>query len=67
MTSFLNLKEDDRRLHIATMLGFSPNHPDSWPSRVIDRLIKGSEDAAERHLREAIMCIVSDTTPRRSR
>lgn len=55
MPSFLDLKADDRRLHVATMLGLSPNHPDSWPPMMIDSLIKGSEDAAERYLTETIM------------
>jgi hypothetical protein len=44
----------NRRQYVATLLGLSPNHPESWPMEMIDRLISESEEHAWRKLQDAV-------------
>lgn len=61
MASFLDLKPDDRQIYVAQMMGLSPNHPDTWPVEVIDRVISEAEKAAERMLQDVVRRLCSRT------
>ena len=45
----------DRIAHVAKMLGYSPNHPDSWPLATINNILSICERKAECELNHQIL------------
>ena len=53
MTLF-DLPKTNRRAWVASLMGLSPNHPETWPNEMIDNIITSCESVAERELMHLI-------------
>lgn len=43
---------------IATMLGYSPDHPESWNREVIDRILRGADKEADKAVYEMVRILI---------
>lgn len=51
---FMDLNKEDRTKWVASLLGCSPNHPDTWPTQIIDSILNKCSAAVERTLFEEV-------------
>ena len=52
MASFLDMKEKQRKMYVARMLGLDPDTPSSWPDELIERIISKAELRADESVRD---------------
>ena len=54
---------NEKRQHIAALLWLSPDHPDTWPDWLIDRLVALREDRGEGALLRELALLMMPPTP----
>lgn len=52
-------KREDLELHVATMLGYNPSKPDTWPKDVIDQILRGADYYARQFIDEQVRRLMS--------
>lgn len=52
--SIMDVPKEHRRTHVATLLGYNPADPKTWPDMIVDTVIAHVDEAADRKLHEMI-------------
>lgn len=54
---------DEKRQHMAASLGCSPDHPETWPDSLIERLVSIGDHKGKDALFRELMLLMTPPTP----